>query len=91
MAEERQSGFCLTLLSSAYDQLHEQTEGGRLSLVELPDDRLCLAVLADATSDIGLIAYEMAMLVKRVGQNLSSPLRPASSFLRSQGQRPWPD
>jgi predicted regulator of Ras-like GTPase activity (Roadblock/LC7/MglB family) len=36
----------------------------------------CLAVLADASSDIGLIAYEMAMLVKRVGQNLSSPTRP---------------
>lgn len=36
----------------------------------------CLAVLADAASDIGLIAYEMAMLVKRVGQNLSSPTRP---------------
>jgi len=30
----------------------------------------CLAVLADANSDIGLIAYEMAMLVKRVGQTL---------------------
>lgn len=37
----------------------------------------CLAVLADATSDIGLIAYEMAMLVKRVGQSLSTPVRPA--------------
>ena len=36
----------------------------------------CLAVLADSSSDIGLIAYEMAMLVKRVGQNLSSPTRP---------------
>jgi len=33
-------------------------------------------VLADSSSDIGLIAYEMAMLVKRVGQNLSSPTRP---------------
>ncbi len=36
----------------------------------------CLAVLADAASDIGLIAYEMAMLVKRVGQTLTSPTRP---------------
>lgn len=35
----------------------------------------CLAVLADSSSDIGLIAYEMAMLVKRVGQTLSSPSR----------------
>ena len=39
----------------------------------------CLAVLADAGSDIGLIAYEMAMLVKRVGQNLSTPMRPAAA------------
>ena len=39
----------------------------------------CLAVLADANSDIGLIAYEMAMLVKRVGQTLSSPLRPGAA------------
>ncbi len=39
----------------------------------------CLAVLADAASDIGLIAYEMAMLVKRVGQTLSSPMRPAAA------------
>ena len=38
-----------------------------------------LAVLADAASDIGLIAYEMAMLVKRVGQTLTSPSRPGSS------------
>jgi predicted regulator of Ras-like GTPase activity (Roadblock/LC7/MglB family) len=39
----------------------------------------CLAVLADADSDIGLIAYEMAMLVKRVGQNLSTPMRPVAA------------
>jgi predicted regulator of Ras-like GTPase activity (Roadblock/LC7/MglB family) len=35
----------------------------------------CLALLAAIDSDIGLIAYEMAMLVARVGQNLSSPTR----------------
>jgi uncharacterized protein len=39
----------------------------------------CLAVLADAASDIGLIAYEMALLVTRVGQTLSTPLRPAAA------------
>jgi uncharacterized protein len=38
-----------------------------------------LAVLADGASDIGLIAYEMAMLVKRVGQNLSTPSRPVGA------------
>jgi len=35
----------------------------------------CLAVLGTADSDVGLIAYEMAMLVVRVGQYLSTPLR----------------
>jgi len=36
----------------------------------------CLAVLAEAEADISVIAYEMAMLVTRVGQYLSSPTRP---------------
>ena len=35
----------------------------------------CLAVLATEDADIGLIAYEMAMLVTRVGQYLSTPAR----------------
>jgi len=35
----------------------------------------CLAVLAAEDADIGLIAYEMAMLVTRVGQYLASPSR----------------
>ena len=39
----------------------------------------CLAVLADADADIGLIAYEMAMLVQRVGQNLSTSARGAGA------------
>ncbi|MDG4828874.1 roadblock/LC7 domain-containing protein [Solwaraspora sp. WMMD1047] len=36
----------------------------------------CLAVLSSADSDIGLVAYEMAMLVTRVGEFLSTPTRP---------------
>ena len=44
----------------------------------------CLAVLADSQSDIGLIAYEMAMLVTRVGQTMAAPersvLTPSESF-----------
>jgi predicted regulator of Ras-like GTPase activity (Roadblock/LC7/MglB family) len=35
----------------------------------------CLAVLAAPDADVGLIAYEMAMLVIRVGQYLTSPSR----------------
>jgi predicted regulator of Ras-like GTPase activity (Roadblock/LC7/MglB family) len=37
----------------------------------------CLAVLSEADADVGLIAYEMAMLVKRVGQHLSTLPRSA--------------
>ncbi len=35
----------------------------------------CLAVIAGADADIGVIAYEMAMLVTRVGPYLSTPNR----------------
>lgn len=38
----------------------------------------CLAVLASSDSDIGLIAYEMAMLVTRVGQVMNASVRPAA-------------
>lgn len=38
----------------------------------------CLAVLGAAGSDIGLIAYEMALLVTRVGEILSAPIRSAA-------------
>jgi len=36
----------------------------------------CLAVLSPAAADAGLIAYEMAVLVKRVGPDLSVNPRP---------------
>jgi len=35
----------------------------------------CLAVLSSEEADVGLIAYEMAMLVTRVGKYLSTPAR----------------
>jgi predicted regulator of Ras-like GTPase activity (Roadblock/LC7/MglB family) len=37
----------------------------------------CLAVLAGSDADVGLIAYEMAMLVKRVGQHMATLPRSA--------------
>ncbi|HWS32648.1 MAG TPA: roadblock/LC7 domain-containing protein [Actinoplanes sp.] len=44
----------------------------------------CLAVLASADADLGLIAYEMAMLVTRVGQTMAAPersvLTPSDAF-----------
>lgn len=44
----------------------------------------CLAVLADAESDVGLIAYEMAMLVTRVGSYLTTTPR-ASALSQAEG------
>lgn len=38
----------------------------------------CLAVLADGQADVGLIAYEMAVTVRRVGRHLAVGQRPAS-------------
>jgi hypothetical protein len=35
----------------------------------------CLAVLAEAEADLGLLAYEMNLLVKRVGSYLSTQPR----------------
>lgn len=39
----------------------------------------CLAVLAASDADLGLIAYEMAMLVTRVGEFMSAPDRPTDA------------
>ncbi|MGW1029825.1 roadblock/LC7 domain-containing protein [Streptomyces sp. NPDC002577] len=58
--------------------------GVRQTMVELDEGFLfvaaagsgsCLAVLTAATADIGLVAYEMARLVKRVGEHLHTPAR----------------
>lgn len=65
-----------------------QFEGGavRQTIIEMDSAFLfvtaaghgaCLAVLSSAEADVGLIAYEMAMLVKRVGQHLSANPRAA--------------
>lgn len=35
----------------------------------------CLAVFSTASADIGLVAYEMARLVNRVGEHLRTPAR----------------
>ena len=40
----------------------------------------CLAVLSPADADHGLIAYEMAMLVKRLGEYLSANPRAAAAL-----------
>jgi predicted regulator of Ras-like GTPase activity (Roadblock/LC7/MglB family) len=40
-------------------------------------DGSCLAVLAGSGVDAGLVAYEMTVLVKRVGEHLGVSPRPA--------------
>jgi len=40
----------------------------------------CLAVLCSSAADAGLIAYEMAVLVKRIGQHLTTYPRPGQDF-----------
>ncbi|MEU7802601.1 roadblock/LC7 domain-containing protein [Micromonospora arborensis] len=40
----------------------------------------CLAVIASEDADVGLVAYEMAMLVRRAGKHLASPARMADQL-----------
>ncbi|OEU96450.1 roadblock/LC7 domain-containing protein [Streptomyces oceani] len=63
---------------------HFEAGAVRQTVVELDDaflfvtaagDGSCLAVLADAESDVGLIAYEMTLMVKRVGSHLGTAVR----------------
>ena len=45
----------------------------------------CLAVLSSAAADAGLIAYEMAVLVKRIGQHLGTYPRPTAQDFPAMG------
>jgi predicted regulator of Ras-like GTPase activity (Roadblock/LC7/MglB family) len=51
-----------------------EMERGYLFLMSISDGS-CLAVLASPNSDIGLVAYEMTLLVERVGQQMTPELR----------------
>lgn len=44
-------------------------------LVSAAGDGSCLAVLAQPQTDLGVLAYEMAMLATRVGAHLGTPSR----------------
>jgi predicted regulator of Ras-like GTPase activity (Roadblock/LC7/MglB family) len=55
-----------------------------LLLVMAVSDGSSLAVLAAADCDMGLVAYEMALLVERVGRALTPDMR---GVLRSEGSR----
>jgi predicted regulator of Ras-like GTPase activity (Roadblock/LC7/MglB family) len=70
---------------------HFEVGAVRQTMVEFEDGYLfvvaagggtCLAVLSSAEGDIGLIAYEMARLVRRVGEHLyAAPRADAGSSL----------
>jgi predicted regulator of Ras-like GTPase activity (Roadblock/LC7/MglB family) len=53
-----------------------EADGGFL-FVTAAGEGSCLAVLAAPEADVGLIAYEMAVLVKRVGRHMGVGKRPA--------------
>ncbi|WP_353941049.1 roadblock/LC7 domain-containing protein [Streptomyces sp. HUAS MG91] len=86
----REDAEHLAAVASGFNSLakgtgrHFGTGGVRQTMVEMDDaflfvaaagDGSCLAVLTTAMADIGLVAYEMARLVKRVGEHLRSPDR----------------
>jgi predicted regulator of Ras-like GTPase activity (Roadblock/LC7/MglB family) len=43
----------------------------------------CLAVLAGPEADVGLVAYEMALIVKQVGRHLAVDSRPAAGAVEA--------
>ncbi|MFD8231520.1 roadblock/LC7 domain-containing protein [Streptomyces sp. NPDC059696] len=66
---------------------HFGVGGVRQTMVEMDEgflfvaaagDGSCLALLTAVTADIGLVAYEMARLVKRVGEHLGTAPRAAA-------------
>lgn len=86
----REDGEHLAAVASGFHSLakgvgrHFDVGRVRQTIVELDDaflfvtaagDGSCLAVLAEADSDVGQIAYEMTLLVKRVGVHLGSAPR----------------
>ncbi|MGW7354186.1 roadblock/LC7 domain-containing protein [Streptomyces sp. Z26] len=86
----REDGEHLAAVASGFHSLakgvgrHFEAGDVRQTVVELEDaflfvtaagDGSCLAVLADSESDVGQVAYEMTLLVKRVGVHLRTAPR----------------
>ncbi|MFI0983123.1 MULTISPECIES: roadblock/LC7 domain-containing protein [unclassified Streptomyces] len=86
----REDGEHLAAVASGFHSLAKGVgrhfEAGRVrqTVVELDDaflfvtaagDGSCLAVLSDADSDVGQVAYEMTLMVKRVGAHLRTAPR----------------
>lgn len=86
----REDGEHLAAVASGFHSLakgvgrHFEAGDVRQTVVELDEaflfvtaagDGSCLAVLADADPDVGQVAYEMTLLVKRVGAHLGAAPR----------------
>ena len=86
----REDAEHLSAMASAFQSLARgvgrQFDGGevRQTVVEMDESFLlvtaaganaCLAVLADADADIGMVAYEMNMMVKQVGAHFATQPR----------------
>lgn len=86
----REDAEYLAALSAGFHSLavgaRPQLESGevRQTLIEMDEGLFfvvpagansCLALLSEAGANAGLVAYEMTMLVKRVGRQLSTGLR----------------
>ncbi|MFE9258304.1 roadblock/LC7 domain-containing protein [Streptomyces sp. NPDC006879] len=86
----REDGEHLAAVASGFHSLakgvgrHFEAGEVRQTVVELDEaflfvtaagDGSCLAVLADAESDVGQVAYEMTLMVKRVGVHLATAPR----------------
>ncbi len=100
----REDGEHLSAVASAFQSLsvgasrHFQGGGVRQTMVEMENSFLfvmaagqgaCLATLALTGADLGLVAYEMNRLVKRVGLLLSTePRRTPAADPAASGQTP---
>ena len=100
----REDGDHLSALAAGVQSLARgagrQFEGGevRQTIIEMESAFLfvmaagqgtCLAVVSSADANIGVMAYEMAMLVRRMGKYLTAP--PGSPITnRPLGERRWP-
>ncbi|WP_329330186.1 roadblock/LC7 domain-containing protein [Streptomyces luteogriseus] len=89
----REDAEHLAAVASGFNSLakgagrHFGAGGVRQTMVEMDEgflfvaaagDGSCLALLTAVTADIGLVAYEMARLIKRVGEHLGTAPRVAA-------------
>jgi len=77
------AGAARCLDAGAMNQVIVDMTGGYL-FVTMVSDGSSLAVMCDPDCDIGLIGYEMSLLVARIGQVLTPALRAELQGVRPQ-------